>query len=87
MPSLDFSGVKKDKQPDIDKRLLLIAEKLKKLRIEKGYTSYEQFAWENNINRVQYWRIEKGSNITLTSLMKVLDIHKVSLKEFFNDLP
>lgn len=78
--------MKKDKQPDIDKRLLLIAEKLKKLRIEKGYTSYEQFAWENNINRVQYWRIEKGSNITLISLMKVLDIHKVSLKEFFNDL-
>jgi hypothetical protein len=65
---------------------LKIAQKLKQMRLDKGYTSYETFAWENEINRVQYWRIEKGSNITLTSLMKVLDIHNVSLKDFFEDI-
>lgn len=69
-----------------DKRLLKIAQKLKQMRLDKGYTSYETFAWEHEINRVQYWRIEKGSNITLTSLMKVLDIHKVSMKDFFADI-
>jgi hypothetical protein len=69
-----------------DNRLLKIAQKLKQMRLDKGYTSYETFAWENEINRVQYWRIEKGSNITLTSLMKVLDIHNVSLKDFFEDI-
>lgn len=69
-----------------DKRQLAIAQKIKQLRLEKGYTSYEQFAWDNEINRVQYWRIEKGSNITIASLLKVLDIHKVSLKDFFSDI-
>jgi hypothetical protein len=63
-----------------------IAQKLKQMRLDKGYTSYETFAWEHEINRVQYWRIEKGSNITLTSLMKVLDIHEVSMKDFFEDI-
>ena len=70
----------------LDKRQKKIAEKIKQLRLAKGYTSYEKFAWENDINRVQYWRIEKGGNITLASLLKVLDIHKISLKEFFADI-
>lgn len=69
-----------------DERILKIANKLKQLRLNKGFTSHEQFAWEYNINRVQYWRIEKGSNITLTSLLKILDIHKISLSDFFKGL-
>jgi transcriptional regulator with XRE-family HTH domain len=77
---------KKAAETITDKRQLAIAQKIKLLRLEKGYTSYEQFAWDNEINRVQYWRIEKGSNITIASLLKVLDIHKVSLKEFFSDI-
>jgi transcriptional regulator with XRE-family HTH domain len=68
----------------VDKTLLLISKKLKELRIEEGYTSYEKFAVENDIDRKQYWRIEKGANLTLQSLMKVLKIHKISLKDFFN---
>lgn len=78
--------MKKSKRSAVDTRLLKIAQKLRQMRIDKGYSSYEQFAWENDINRVQYWRIEKGANITLTSLLKVLDVHKVSLKKFFEDL-
>jgi hypothetical protein len=69
-----------------DKRQLQIAKKIKQLRLDKGYTSYEQFAWDHEINRVQYWRIEKGGNITLASLLKILDIHKLSLKDFFSDI-
>jgi hypothetical protein len=52
----------------------------------KGYSSYENFAWDNNLNRVQYWRLEKGENFTMKTLLKILEIHKLSLKEFFNDL-
>jgi hypothetical protein len=69
-----------------DKRQQKIAEKIKQLRVDKGYASYEKFAWENEMNRGQYWRIEKGGNITIASLLKVLDIHKLSLKEFFSDI-
>ena len=30
-----------------------IGSKLKKLRIEKGFTSYENFAYQNDIPRIQ----------------------------------
>lgn len=73
-------------EKEIEKQISKIANKLKQLRKEKGYNSYENFAFENNLNRVQYWRIESGQNITLKTLLKVLKIHEISLAEFFKDL-
>jgi transcriptional regulator with XRE-family HTH domain len=68
-----------------EKSKMLIAEKIKQLRIDKGYTSYENFAYENDLSRVQYWRMERGTNFTIDYLLKILEIHKLSLKEFFSD--
>ena len=70
----------------IDLRLQKIGNKLKELRLEKGYVSAEFFAWEHKIPRVQYWRMEKGTNFTMTSLLKILDAHNMTLKEFFSDI-
>jgi transcriptional regulator with XRE-family HTH domain len=66
-----------------EKQLKLIGEALKELRIKSGWTSYETFAIENNLDRKQYWRMEAGTNITLKSLLKILSIHNISLKHFF----
>lgn len=74
------------KQTSIDKRRRQIGDKLKKLRLRAGYKSAETFAYDNELNRVQYWRIEKGANFTMDSLSRVLDIHKISLEEFFKGL-
>jgi transcriptional regulator with XRE-family HTH domain len=63
-----------------------IGEKIKYLRIKAGYTSYENFAIENEIDRKQYWRAENGANLTINSLTKILNIHKVNLEEFFKGL-
>ncbi len=60
-----------------------IASKLKKLRIEKGFTSYENFAYQYDLSRIQYWRMEKGTNFTIKYLMKILEIHQISLEDFF----
>ena len=61
-----------------------IGEKLKDLRVENGYSSYENFAVEHDLSRMQYWRIEKGlTNMTIRSLVKILNIHRVSLEDFF----
>lgn len=68
---------------NLDPRLLKIAERIKELRVSKGYSSHENFAWDNGLNRVQYWRIEKGSNITLQTLLKICDLHGITLGEFF----
>lgn len=61
--------------------------KLTELRKQKGYTSHEDFAFDNEIPRVQYWRIEKGqTNITMKSLIRLLTIHKLTVEEFFSTL-
>ncbi|MGB1307678.1 MAG: helix-turn-helix domain-containing protein [Oceanihabitans sp.] len=70
----------------MDKRILQIAKKIKQLRIEKGYVSNEFFAWEHNIPRVQYWRMEKGTNFTIKTFLRILDAHEMTLEEFFKDL-
>ena len=62
-----------------------IASKLKQMRIEAGYSSYETFANAKDIDRKQYWRIENGSNITISTLVKILKLHKITLKSFFED--
>jgi len=61
-----------------------IGDKIKKLRVKKGYGSYESFAIDNDLSRMQYWRIEKGlTNITMKSLLKILAIHKITIEDFF----
>ena len=69
-----------------DKRIKQIADKIKQLRINAGYTSHENFAWDKGLSRVQYWRVESGANITLKTLLKILDIHQVTLEDFFKDM-
>jgi transcriptional regulator with XRE-family HTH domain len=64
-----------------------IGEHLKELRVKHGYSSYENFAVEHDLSRMQYWRIEKGlTNLTIRSLVNILNIHKVSLEDFFMNL-
>ena len=78
--------MKKGTEKKIVARIQKIADKLRKMRIEKGFTSYEHFAWDNEIGRQQYWRIEKGRNFTMQTLLKILDIHKITLEEFFKGM-
>lgn len=70
-----------------DKEFLeIIGKRIRDLRKEKGFSSYEQFALEFDLDRKYYWSIEKGRNISLTYLKKILDIHKTTFKDFFSDL-
>ena len=67
------------------KELEKIGKKLEVLRVRSGYKSYEDFAIKNDLSRMQYWRIEKGkTNITLRSLIVILNIHNISLEDFFS---
>jgi transcriptional regulator with XRE-family HTH domain len=73
---------------EAEKKILeQIGSKLKDMRIKKGYKSYETFAFDNDINRMQYWRMEKGlSNMSMATLLRILKVHKTNLKDFFADL-
>jgi transcriptional regulator with XRE-family HTH domain len=74
------------RKPDPEKWVKLVSKKLKSLRLEKGYSSYETFALDNGLDRKQYWRVESGANITLKTLVKILAIHNVDPPDFFNSI-
>jgi len=69
-----------------DYLLTKISWKIKALRKNAGYTSYETFAIDHDIDRKQYWRAENGSNLTIHSLMQILNKHKISMEDFFKDI-
>jgi transcriptional regulator with XRE-family HTH domain len=67
--------------------LLDVGTKLTELREKKGYATIKEFVTRYDLPEIQYWRIEKGkANITVKSLVKILSIHKISPREFFNML-
>ncbi|KOF04157.1 hypothetical protein OB69_04030 [Roseivirga seohaensis subsp. aquiponti] len=70
----------------LDEAAEKVGAKIKQLRIDGGYTSYENFAVANSLDRKQYWRVEKGANIRLNTLLDILNIHKITLEEFFKGL-
>ena len=72
------------KEKQVEKLLEDIGKKLTYLRKKKGYSSYETFAYDFDLPRAYYWRMEKGKvNITVKSLHKILAIHKITMEEFF----
>jgi transcriptional regulator with XRE-family HTH domain len=60
-----------------------LGARLKELRIAKGYSNYEQFAYDHNIPRAQYGRYERGQDLRISSLLKVLRALEVTPSEFF----
>ena len=63
--------------------LLAVSERLKKLRKEKGFNNYEHIAYELNMSRSAYWRLESGENFSLKTLVKVCKLLGVNFEEFF----
>ena len=66
------------------KELEKLGKRIKELRIEKGHTSYEIFAFENEINRAQFGRYERGEDMRYSSLLRVLKALGVTQQEFFS---
>ena len=62
-----------------------LGDRIKKLRIKKGYSNYEYFAFDNDIPRAQYGRYEKGEDLRYSSLRKVVKALDMTLEEFFSE--
>ncbi len=76
----------KKPQISVDSRLAAIGNRVRSLRKTNTNLSAEDFANEKGFDRVQYSRIENGANITMRTLLKVIDAHNMTLKDFFRDL-
>ncbi|MBS1640863.1 MAG: helix-turn-helix transcriptional regulator [Bacteroidetes bacterium] len=75
---------KKKVNLDADDQLVKLAVRIKALRMERGYTSYEYFAYDHDISRAQYGRYEKGQDIRFSSLIKLINAFDISIEEFFS---
>jgi transcriptional regulator with XRE-family HTH domain len=72
------------KTPDSD--FVKLGKRMRELRLKKGFSSYEAFAYENDLSRVLYGDYEKGKgNITYKNLLKIARALGVSLNEFFSE--
>jgi transcriptional regulator with XRE-family HTH domain len=71
---------------EIEKEILRkMGVRIKNLRISAGFHSQETFSFACGIPRAQYARYEKGSNITILTLQKILKFHKLTWNEFFEE--
>ena len=76
--------IKQKSQISEDRRLADIGNRVRALRKANTNLSAENFANEKGFDRVQYSRIENGANITIKTLLKIIDAHNISLSEFFS---
>lgn len=74
------------KAKETEKEVLLrIGIRIKDLRLNAGFKSQDTFSYASGVPRAQYSRYEKGSNITMLSLQKILKFHKISWENFFSE--
>ena len=77
-----MSDIKKKKEKS--QEILLLAKRIRELR-QRTHTSYEIFAYDNNITRSQWGRYETGEDVRFSSLVKVCRIFNITLQEFFSE--
>ena len=73
------------KELDATKDLKKIGARIKALRKASGYTSYEAFANDHDVHRVQWGRYEQGLDMYTSTLIKITKLLGISLNEFFNE--
>lgn len=68
---------------DHDDQLKQLGVIIRELRFKKGYRSAENFSYDFDLNRTNYWRWENGQNMTLKNIFKICEIHQISLTNLF----
>ena len=73
------------KEEYIEQQLEQFGKRVRALRKVKGFTSAEKFAYQNEINRVQYGRYENGSDLRLSSFFNLMFALDISPADFFSE--
>lgn len=70
---------------DKEEVLKKLGARIKALRIKKGFSSYEYFAYEHNISRAQFGRYERGEDLRFSTLIKIIAAFDMTFEQFFSD--
>jgi transcriptional regulator with XRE-family HTH domain len=76
--------MEKKPKKQLSEDLQKLGKRIRELRIKKGYTNYENFAFEHNIPRAQFGRYEQGHDLRYSSLLKVVRAFGMTMEEFFS---
>ena len=71
--------------PDTKIVLNKLGERIRQIRIKKGYTSYEYFAYDHKISRAQFGRYERGEDLRFSTLVRIIEAFDMTLEEFFKE--
>jgi transcriptional regulator with XRE-family HTH domain len=63
-----------------------VAARLRALRLQRGYTSYEQFALDNDLNRSLYGKYERGADMRISTLIRLCAALDITPDEFFKGI-
>lgn len=77
-----FGAMEKE---DLDRFNKQIGERIKNLRMQKGYENYEKFAYQHDLPRAQFGRYERGQDMQVSSLYKVVRAFDMTMEEFFRE--
>lgn len=85
-----MNGRKKSKEQGniLEKQKLTIDKigaRIRELRKGNGYTNHDLFAYDHGLDRTQYSKYERGADMRISSLIKVLAALDISPAEFFKD--
>lgn len=70
---------------DVEEELQKLGARLKQLRIEKGYTNKDFFAYDHRIHPAQYSRYERGNDLQYSTLIKLINAFGISVAEFYSE--
>ncbi len=71
--------------PEEAAQLKKLGKRIKQLRLSKGYSSYEYFAYDHDISRAHFGRYEQGQDLRFSSLVRVVRAFDMTLAEFFSE--
>ena len=72
--------------PEHRAQLAKIGKRVRELREKTIGESYEVFAAKNGINRISQYRLEKGRNFQMSTLLKVISGLSVTVEGFFKGI-
>lgn len=82
---LFFLCAMKNQNKKVDSQLENLGKRLRSLRKAKGFKNYELFAYQNDINRVQYGGYEQGKDLRVSTLFKLISAFGLTPAEFFKE--
>jgi transcriptional regulator with XRE-family HTH domain len=79
------SAKKASKPLNVDDQMKKVGNRIKQLRLQAGFTSYEYFAYEHDFSRAQVGRYERGQDLRISSLIRLVNAFGITLEEFFSE--